>query len=909
MFQHTARWSPALCVLALALLITDGQSAQTRQPDNRPTAAVGLKARAIPEKPASVTIDNNKPGGYVVVKFDEARRVRLQAGRLVSQTGLSIDESANIIEPYIANRLTRLFHVADEAQLDQRKTELEARSGQQLADLNSYYQIPVTSGAEAADLINRLNASSEVELAFYHPPSEPAGDIAPPTPNYKPNQDYREVAPGGVDADFLNTLAGGDGTGVKIIDIEGNWKDTHEDLDKAAGKIITPSVIIDQSWRDHGTAVLGEMIAGDNGYGVTGICPGADVGMVSIASLATSAALYTAVQNLTPGDLILIELHAPGPHYNFQSRTDQLGYVCEEYWQDNFDAIQYAWASGIIVVEAGGNGAENLDSAVYYGNMFDTTYRNSHAILVGAGYPAASASDRQKHGFSNYGERVNVQGYGSGVYTTGYGGLFNGGGDENQYYTATFSGTSSASPIITGSAACLQGYYKALYGSPLTSDQIRTAFVATGSPQLGNTALHIGPRPNLAAAIGVVPAPLSLYSTPIMIDDTVLENTSANVSLWLHNRSLSTPASFTVADPDSVNLLRVVPNWLRVTPTSGVVPANDSVELTVTLDATLLAGTLDRYIGAVDVTWGTVPNDSLLRVPVFLKVPCNDQSYTAISSNEVGGPTYTWIDARVMGTKINNATFYNTFGGDPLDDGSAGPVAIGFNFKFYGTNYAQLYVGVNGAVSFTNSEVNVNGYYSGLSLPGAPFTTFLPVFWSDLLISTSADPNAGVYVYKNAAADTIVIEWYRVANFNASGTVADFELILSKNGRIKCQYKDVESTGLNATALIGVGGSGCQGIPYYDGTIPAHKIFNLDAVQINPAGVLTMAGNVDNDPAAGIDISDLTYLIQFQFLGGDAPVVPQSADLNCDGSSDIADLTLLIQFMFLGGSDPCYFIL
>ena len=161
------------------------------------------------------------------------------------------------------------------------------------------------------------------------------------------------------------------------------------------------------------------MIAGDNDYGVTGICPGADIGMISVQDRSTAEALYLATANLLPGDIILIELHAPGPHYNFQIRPDQLGYICMEYWQANFDAILYAWAKGIVVIEAGGNGGEDYDDFDLYASLFDTTYRNSHAIIIGAGYEAASPFDLEKYSWSNYGQRVNLQGYGGGVYTTG----------------------------------------------------------------------------------------------------------------------------------------------------------------------------------------------------------------------------------------------------------------------------------------------------------------------------------------------------------------------------------------------------------------------------------------------------------------------------------------------------------
>jgi len=70
----------------------------------------------------------------------------------------------------------------------------------------------------------------------------------------------------------------------------------------------------------------------------------------------------------------------------------------------------------------------------------------------------------------------------------------------NFWYTGFFSGTSSASPIVTGAAANLQAIALNRFGTPLTPFEIRRLLVETGSPQLGATTEHIGPRPNLAAA-------------------------------------------------------------------------------------------------------------------------------------------------------------------------------------------------------------------------------------------------------------------------------------------------------------------------------------------------------------------------------------------------------------------------
>lgn len=869
-----------------------------------PQAPSGLIPRLRPTKPTLITVHPAADIARVVVKFRDRTEARLRGGKLASPS-VSLGAARQALAPY-DDRVSRLFGSWSENRLEADRETLQARSGHELADLNTYYEIEVNSAAEAQALVNRLNALDEVEIAYVQPTPEEAGDISPPTPDYQPDQDYREAAPDGVDADYANTLAGGDGAGVKIIDIEINWQTTHEDLEKAVGNVIG-------AWpgggssSDHGTAVIGEMIAGDNGYGVTGICPGADIGMVSVAYQSTAQALYTAIDNLEAGDIILIELHAPGPRYDFQSRPDQLGYVCMEYWQANYDAILYAWAKGIIVVEAAGNGAEDFDDPLYE-SLFDTTHRNSHAIIVGAGYPPASGQDRQRQGFSNYGERVNLQGYGSGVYTCGYGSLFDGNGDRNQYYTAYFSGTSSASPIVTGAAACLQGYYEETYNVSMTSDMVRDVLVATGSPQQGDSTEHIGPRPDLQNAIGQLTSPPSLYAEPILIDTVLDQSTSLDRDIWLKNRSGSIGVDFTATDSDS---LVKIADWLSASPAAGTVGAADSTLLTVSLDATVLAEQVERYTGVVEINWGPSGGslDSTLWIPVYLSVPCSDTTYAAVKTGDPEGPEYKWIDARSLGARIDFDDFYHGGATNKLDDGSVGPFNIGFRFPFYDTTYNRLYIGVNGGLSFTDSSLNVNGYFSGIEIPGAPFSTIIAPFWTDLIFDTTATPGGGIYKWNDPQYDTLVIQWYHPGSFNdPNDTTMNFEVILTVDGSIVFQYADLGVSGLEENCMIGIASDGCDGLSYVNaGDVPEHVVQVEQAVRFYFTDrEWIMAGDVDGS-GGGVDIADLVYLVSYMFGGGPEPVPYESGNVNCIGEIDISDLVYLVNYMFQGGPGPCHY--
>lgn len=398
----------------------------------------------------------------------------------------------------------------DRATMNQIREAATERSGRPMPDLTLYHQLhfpPSATPEERVAAINELNALDIVEIAYFQPAPEPAGWVNPNplavlstqlSPNWENNQYYLKAAPTGIDAYYAWNYPGGKGDGVKVIDIEGNWIQTHEDLHGGTDNFhIAGLRINDPGWWNHGTAVLGEIAADSNAFGMTGIAFNVALGTISIGSMSTAQALLTAITNSDTGDVFLIELHAPGPHYNFESRDDQAGYVPMEYWQDTFDAILQASALGRIVIEAGGNGNENLDDPLIYGSLFDPAYRFSGAIMVGA-----TSAAHVPASFTNYGQRVDVHAFGTwDVYTLGYGDLY--GSSSNDHYTSSFAGTSSASPIITGAAAVLQGLNKAAHGRILYHDEIRYLMQAYSTPQAAHYK-HVGPLPDLEGAVDEV---------------------------------------------------------------------------------------------------------------------------------------------------------------------------------------------------------------------------------------------------------------------------------------------------------------------------------------------------------------------------------------------------------------------
>jgi len=357
-----------------------------------------------------------------------------------------------------------------------------------LADLSLYLRVPT---GDPVALGEALRALPQVECAYLpFAAVPPPTDIPPETPDLADQQVYMGPAPGGLGFDEAARWPGGDGSNVAIADIEYGWQPDHEDLGAIAPEV-------GWGWDSglyayHGTAVLGMLAAGDNGYGVTGMAPAADVFVVSPFSdgevYNVAAAIDGAAALLDAGDVLLIEQQAYVRGVFAPVSVDPAV----------FDAIAAAVAKGIVVVEPGGNGAQDLDDPIWEG-WFDREVRDSGAIMVGGGAsPLSGEPPRSWYPYgSSHGDRVDVQGWYDGIVTTAgpqMADLFEA-GDGLQGYTTHFGGTSGASPMVAAAAAVANSIAWELWGQPWDPMDLRAALVSTGTPQAGGE--HIGPQPDL----------------------------------------------------------------------------------------------------------------------------------------------------------------------------------------------------------------------------------------------------------------------------------------------------------------------------------------------------------------------------------------------------------------------------
>ena len=444
------------------------------------------------------------------VKFREEARVRLRDGHpAAASPHAAVDADLQGIVRAFAEGIWTRTHSVDEPVLDRLRAAGQANTAKHLPDLNNYLRLRLPRGLSAARAKEILERYESVEAAYLVPKPAPP----PAAPDYSagpalPYQDYLNAAPVGIDARNAWTR-GFSGNGVKVCDVEYAINRSHLDL-----PVITPlgNLAIDYFEDDHGTGVMGIVSSKNDGSGTKGIAYNAQGYFAgALTSLGYNAArgVMECGAALSAGDVVLLEQQVEGP-------LGYPNYVPSEWSKPVYDAIVTLVANGIVVVEASGNGGQDLDDPIYAtgndGHWPFLLENDSGAIMVTGAQSPHAATPRSYHPWSNYGATVDLQGWGDSIVTAGYGDLYAVEG-PNSYYRSAFGGSSGASPMVVGAVALLQEAHKANYGAPAPPSTIKHLLVSTGTPQAGSR--HLGPLPNLQAAFDAL-------GRVIFVDDTAV---------------------------------------------------------------------------------------------------------------------------------------------------------------------------------------------------------------------------------------------------------------------------------------------------------------------------------------------------------------------------------------------------
>lgn len=441
----------------------------------------------------SIASAQNEPKRILHVKFQDGVNVSSQDGKLFSKE--AIYPNTESLEQY--GRWEPFYSIAPEL-LESYYFKAKQRLRKNLSDPFTLFEFHLNEGEDIKVVQNKLQTLASIKYV-----SIPPKLSLPVVPNLQPSQVYLfDQEPGIHVQEFWNAYAVY-GSGVKVCDVEYLFNANHEDLPSVI--IIGPQPQDPGFGPNHGTAVLGEIASLNDGIGTTGIAYESQLyfaGAYIDDMYYLEEALIGTLSQLDEGDVVLIEQQT----WAFQGTPDE-GYAPVEWYEPFYDAIQLISGNGLIVVEAAGNGNKNLDDPLFgvdnSGHYPFLEENWSEAIMVGAGAVGIDDLSRSRLWFSNYGSRIDLQGNGEGVVTTGYGSAFASEG-PNKSYSNNFGGTSGASPIVVGAVTLLQSLYNTYTGNTLTKDDIKDLLINTGKPQVDGlnfpTSEKIGPLPNVFAA-------------------------------------------------------------------------------------------------------------------------------------------------------------------------------------------------------------------------------------------------------------------------------------------------------------------------------------------------------------------------------------------------------------------------
>ncbi|PEA55001.1 peptidase [Bacillus pseudomycoides] len=418
-----------------------------------------------------------REGKQIIVKFKNEIHLPYEDG---IEKRIKQEKSDVVLEDFFSKfsdlTLTRLFTSVSPEEIQNLDKNAKADNNNSSSNLLNYYMIQVSKNVQAEILVEKLKQSPLIEDVYIK--EKELENLTPPeiqmpnlflnpydNPRFE-NQGYLKEAPSGINAPYAWGIEGGDGKGITFADMEYGWLLDHEDLKNQNIELISGRNTDQHA--GHGTSVLGIVAAEDNQIGNIGIAPKATVKVVSQirddGRNNKADAILSAVNRLHTGDVLLLEAQSA-----YEGYRDK--YLPVEVQPDIFDAIRAGTDKGVVIIEAGANGWNDLDqfkdkNGKQVLNRNSKDFKDSGAIMVGA---ALSTVPHGRSWFSNYGSRIDVYGWGQNVDTTSAEPNRN----AKNLYTSSFNGTSSASPIIAGAAVSIQSIAKEHLGQPYKPSELR----------------------------------------------------------------------------------------------------------------------------------------------------------------------------------------------------------------------------------------------------------------------------------------------------------------------------------------------------------------------------------------------------------------------------------------------------
>ncbi|MBI3449432.1 MAG: choice-of-anchor D domain-containing protein [Acidobacteria bacterium] len=555
----------------------------------------------------------------------------------------------------------------------------------------------------------------------------------------------------------------------------------------------------------HGTHVSGTIGAiGDNGVGVVGVCW--QVSIVPLKFLDASGSGFTS-------NAIRAIDYATSLHVRVMSNS----WSGSQFTSALLEAIQSAAAADILFVAAAGNNGTNDDAIPAYPAAYDAP----NIIAV-----AATDDNDEKASFTNYGPTtVDIAAPGVDILSTVPGGY------------GFKSGTSMATPMVSGAAALLFGAAPSLSAlaardlllvkaDPLPS---LTGFIATGArlnafaPLLGQDTTPPGAIADLAAT-GATSGSIFLSFTATGDDGSSGTAASYDVrfatspidasSFDAATRATGAPRPGPAGSPQAMEVtgllagttyylaLEAIDEFGNRGPVSNAASATTLPPPTI---ATSPASFTESLPTGASVTRPlTIRNAGLgtldWRIPVpELALPASANAagdataagaggpdpfgYRYVDSDEPGEPPFAWSDLASTGTPIAGMTGDTQF---------SSPIALGFKFPFYGGLFDTVRVATDGYLTFTSTLAS--GQNVSLPSANAPANLVAP-FWADLDFKGTG---RAVYV---ADGSSFTVQYTATPRFSGGG-VYTFQVTLRDTGEISFRY--LAMTGPTNIATVGL---------------------------------------------------------------------------------------------------------
>ncbi len=181
------------------------------------------------------------------------------------------------------------------------------------------------------------------------------------------------------------------------------------------------------------------------------------------------------------------------------------------------------------------------------------------------------------------------------------------------------------------------------------------------------------------------------------------------------------------------------------------------------------------------------------------------------------GASYSWEDITSTGTllvSLSNA------------DSNEQTVILPWDIKFYGTNYTEIYITVDGWISFTYEDYASSGdipdYYE-------ENVDCVAIFWTDLNTQESMGGSGAIYYRTLSNPSRFVVEYYNISYdyeyfdeelddwVETSQNLGSFEVIFYQSGPIIFQYQYLKTVSLDDYVSIGLDHGDLINYNLYDG--------------------------------------------------------------------------------------------